>query len=272
MGAGAALAAPLVTALLLWFGWRMAFVLVATVGLAWAIGWWIWYRDDPAQHAAVNAAELRIIGRFEEPPTGESMAWRALLTNPGMLAIVLMYFTYGYTGYIYITWFPTYLIEGRHLSPAWAGALAALPTALGVVAKPVGGLWSDKLVARRGLKWGRRVVGMFGFGLGAVAALPGILTPNAYMSAILLSCADGGAAIAHSVCFAVCLDVARNRAGTVAALMLTAGSIGNALSALAFGALLQWTGSWVPPFLIAVAANFAGALLWLRIDPEKPVI
>jgi nitrate/nitrite transporter NarK len=184
----------------------------------------------------------------------------------------MMYFTYGYTGYIYITWFPTYLIEGRSLSPALAGFLAALPPGLGIVAKPLGGWWSDRLTRRRGLVMGRRVVGMVGFGLGALAVLPGLFVPNPYLAVLFLALADAGAALAHGVCFAVCLDVGMKRAGTVSALMLTMGSLGNALSAIAFGAFLQYTGSWIPPFLIAMAANLSGALLWLKIDPRKQLL
>ena len=183
-----------------------------------------------------------------------------------------MYFTYGYTGYIYITWFPTYLTEARHLSLEATGLLAALPTGLSLLAKPLGGWWSDRLSRRHGTRIGRRVVGMTGFGLGAAAVLPGLLTSNPYAAAAFLGFADGAAALAHGVCFAVCLDVGLKRAGIVSALMLTAGSFGNALSALAFGAFLQITGSWIPPFVLAMAANLAGALLWLRIDPEKAVV
>jgi MFS family permease len=119
---------------------------------------------------------------------------------------------------------------------------------------------------------GRRVVGMVGFGLGALAVLPGLFVPNPYLAVLFLALADAGAALAHGVCFAVCLDVGMKRAGTVSALMLTMGSLGNALSAIAFGAFLQYTGSWIPPFLIAMAANLSGALLWLKIDPRKQLL
>ena len=271
MGAGGAVAAPLVTWLLLRFSWRIAFVLLACVGVVWSACWLAWFRDRPSEHSGVNAAERELIG--EEGEDGPAQIdWRRLVREPNLRAILLMYFTYGYTGYIYITWFPSYLIESRHLSVEWTAFLAALPLALGVAAKPLGGFWSDWLTARRGLRYGRRMVGFIGFAIGAAAALPGVLISNPYAAALLLSVADGGAALAHGVCFAVCLDVGMKRAGTFSALMLTAGSLGNAASALAFGAFLEATGSWIPPFAIAIAANFLGALLWLKIDPENELI
>lgn len=55
-------------------------------------------------------------------------------------------------------------------------------------------------------------------------------------------------------------------------MMLTMSSLGNAASALAFGTFLQFTGSWTAPFLVGMAANAAGALLWLKIHPEQQFI
>ena len=41
---------------------------------------------------------------------------------------------------------------------------------------------------------------------------------------------------------------------------------------MSFGAFLQFTGSWIPPFLIGMLANLTGALLWLKIDPRKQLV
>jgi nitrate/nitrite transporter NarK len=164
------------------------------------------------------------------------------------------------------------LIESRHLSPALAGVLAGIPSVLGLITKPLGGWWSDYATMRYGVVFGRRVVGMCGFAVGAAAVLPGLLVADPLAAVLLLGLADAGAALAHGVCFALCLDVGLKRAGTVSALMLTMGSLGNAASALAFGAFLSLTNSWLPPFLLAMAANVVGCLLWLKIDPRKQVI
>lgn len=271
MSAGTAIAAPLVTVFLLRWGWRMPFLVLAVMGAAWALGWALWYHDRPEGHPSVNAAELKVISAAEaERPV--SIVWSQLLRKGNIWAILLMYFTYGYTGYIYITWFPTYLVEARHISLARTGLLAAVPGLLGVVAKPFGGWWSDRLTLRRGLVWGRRLVGICGFGIGALMVLPGLLAKSPVRGALFLACADSAAALAHGVCFAVCLDVGLERAGTVSALMLTAGSLGNVASALCFGSFLQYKASWTPPFLTAMGANLAGALLWLKIDPREHVL
>jgi MFS family permease len=272
MSAGAAAAPPLVTLVLLAWGWRACFVLLGLIGPLWALAWYVWFRDEPGAHSGVNRAELALMPEAAKSAETPPIEWRKLLGDGNLRAILLMYFTYGYTGYIYITWFPSYLQEARHVSPALSGALAAVPSLLGILAKPLGGWWSDRMSARHGLRFGRRLVGGLGFGIGAVSVVLGLLAPNAYLATLFLGIADAGAALAHGVCFAVCLDVAARRAGTLSALMLTAGSIGNAVSALAFGGFLSFTGSWAPPFLLAMVANAAGALLWLAIDPERQLV
>jgi sugar phosphate permease len=273
MSAGGALAHPLVTVLLINIGWQKTFVVLGFVGLAWAVFWWIWFRDEPSDHPQVNEGELRKIGaELEDKSRVTPLRWREILQEPNLWAILVMYFTYGYTGYIYITWFPTYLLEERQLPAMLAGVLSALPPALAFVAKPIGGWWSDRVTAARGVLTGRRLVGMIGFGLGAAAVVPGIFVANPYLAVLFLGLADAGAALAHGVCFAVCVDIGKKRAGTISALMLTMGSLGNVLSALAFGAFVEFTGSWTPPFLIAGAANLAGCLLWLKIDPRRKLV
>jgi predicted MFS family arabinose efflux permease len=271
MSAGVALAPPLVALGISVWGWRSTFVALGFFGIAWAAVWIIWYRDYPKQHQGVNAAELALLA----PQMSEahlSIDWRKLLAAPNLWAILLMYFTYGYTGYIYITWFPTYLMESRHMTLAQAGIFAAAPGLLGLGAKPLGGWISDRLSARHGLRIGRCAVGALGFGFAAVAVIPALFVHSPYLSAVLLATGDGAASLAHGVCFAVCIDTGLGRAGTVSALMLTMGSLGNAASALAFGTFLQFTGSWTAPFLLGVAANLAGALLWLKIHPEHRFI
>jgi predicted MFS family arabinose efflux permease len=258
MSAGAMLAPPLATLLLLHFGWRIAFVAIGGLGTLWAASWHVYHPERSFKY--VPQAQRQDID------------WRNVLTEPNLWAILMMYFTYGYTGYIYITWFPTYLLQSRHLSLGAVGVLASVPSALGLLAKPLGGWWSDCAAQHYGLVFGRRLVGMLGFALGAAAVLPGLLVANPVAGALLLGLADGSAALAHGVCFAVCLDVGERRAATVSALMLMAGSVGNITSALAFGAFLHFTGSWMPPFLLAMAANVIGSLLWLKIDPGKKLV
>ena len=87
---GGALTQPLVVAAARRHDVAHAFAIFGRVGLVWAVAWWLWFRDDPAAHRAVNAAELRVIARagpsaaphergaVARADRGESIAARAL--------------------------------------------------------------------------------------------------------------------------------------------------------------------------------------------------
>ena len=74
MGAriGGAVSPPLATMSLLAYGWRLTVFLFGLIGLIWCAVFWFWYRDDPADHRQVNAAELAYIR--QDSPTETTSA------------------------------------------------------------------------------------------------------------------------------------------------------------------------------------------------------
>ena len=95
-------------------GWRVAFAVFGSVGVVWAVAWWRWFRDDPADHPGVNAAELRVIVEHRGPiPHFEAVPWMLVVRNRTLLALCLMYAEGIYGWYFYLTWLPTYLLRAR---------------------------------------------------------------------------------------------------------------------------------------------------------------
>ena len=89
--AGGALTPPLMVALMAWLGWRASFFVLGALGVIWCVFWLKWFRDDPADHPSVNAAELAEINRGRATPSGAESDWRQLL-SVRLLLICLMYF------------------------------------------------------------------------------------------------------------------------------------------------------------------------------------
>ncbi len=54
---GGAFTPPLVILVFGWMSWRGAFTLFGALGLIWAFFFYRWFRDNPRDHASVNAAE-----------------------------------------------------------------------------------------------------------------------------------------------------------------------------------------------------------------------
>jgi len=173
---GGAAAQPLVVGLLAHMSWREAFPIFGAAGIVWAVAWWRWFRDDPADHPAVNESELRAIlsGRREVPHL-ERVPWGLVARNPTLLALCVMYGAAIYGWYFYLTWLPTYLLRARGFDLSRVGWLAALPL-LSIAAGVFFGGWLSDLLSRRwGQRRGRRASGLFGFPLAAAAVIAAVL-------------------------------------------------------------------------------------------------
>ncbi|HXG11413.1 MAG TPA: MFS transporter [Gemmataceae bacterium] len=152
-------------------GWRVTFWLFGLLGVVWVVAFAWWFRNDPAEHPAVNAAELALI---EEDRAGEraeagthlsGTPWRAMLTSGNLWAYSAMAFCSAFVVYLYFTWFPTYLRQRHDVPRETWGWVAGLPMICGAIGCTLGGLCTDWLVRRTGSRrWGRRIMGLVGKG------------------------------------------------------------------------------------------------------------
>jgi sugar phosphate permease len=278
---GGMISVPLVLQIIARWGWRASFVIVGTVGIVWSAAWYAWYRDSPATHPSVSASELAwITGRDgqerRERQDGRdghtSLPWRVLAGSGNLWAVCAMYFTYGYGLYFYFTWLPTYLIQELGFSITSGGLLAGLPFLFAGIANLGGGWLTDRLAHTRGLRIARCGLGFVSFFTGAVLTLVSTLVSQPVAKAILLAMALGSVDLALSACWAVCLDIGRNRAGVVTGCMNTFSNLGGVLTPLVVAyAVDQWQ-SWTIPFYVTAVVYAAGALIWLAIDPTRPIV
>jgi len=208
----------------------------------------------------------------EVDPQDEGVPWRILLRSRNMWLLSLMYMCYVYSFWIYLTWTPTYLVEERGFGIVASGVGAGLPLFAGALTNSLGGWVSDRLSATRGLRFGRRVPAIAGFIVGAGFIVPGVLVGNAYLAVAFLTMAAAGLEFTTGISWATAIDVGHEHAGTVSAVMNMMGNLGGALSPFLFGVLVDWTGRWELPFLIAGVMIAISAVLWLKIDPERSVL
>jgi sugar phosphate permease len=268
---GGAVTPPLAVFVAAFWGWRPAFVLFGLLGFLWA-GLWYWYfRDEPEEHPGVNESELEKIRTMgvETASHGSAklISWNSLLRNRNVLLLSLMYFCYVYAFWIYITWFPTYLIRDRGFDLASSGLLTGLPLLMGTATNTIGGWLSDRISKLRGLRFGRRLVAITGFVSSVLLCVPAALCHDPVLSVLLFTLAAGALELTTGVSWAVAVDIGKNNAGAVSGVMNTFGNLGGALSPLIFGVLVEITGSWAAPFLVASGLCLVGAILWFRIDP-----
>jgi ACS family D-galactonate transporter-like MFS transporter len=140
-------------------GWHHVFILTGAAGLLWAVAWYCWYRD-PADSRGVNAAEISYIqsggGLATADPDlaskpAEKFAWadlRIVLSHRKLWGIYIGQAAVNSTLWFFLTWFPSYLVDYRHLDFIKAGFLASLPFLAAFCGILCSGFLSDYLIRR----------------------------------------------------------------------------------------------------------------------------
>jgi len=274
MGArsGGALAPPLAVALIGWLGWRATFAVFGGVGLVWCVAWSLWYRDDPAAHPSVNAAELKLICVAAAPPphARERVPWRTLLLHPTLLALFFSYFASGFGFQFFVTWLPIYFMREHGLSLQQSGVFAALPLAAGALGCFLGGVIADFVTRRTGsLTVGRRSVGVSGFLLAAAGYTAATYAQSSAAAIAFLTLASGAHDLTLPVLWATTTDAGGRFGGTASGFVNFASAIAGTLAPLTAAALEHAFGSFHAVFFAASSMYLLGAVLWLFIDPRK---
>jgi len=269
---GGALSPLLVVPLQAAVGWRAAFWILGGVGVAWALVWRVWYHDKPEHQPGITAEELA-----ETPASGgrkphRALPWSVLSGSRQIWIIVAMYWCYAWGSWFFFAWFPSYLVNSAGFSEKQMGVIAALPFLMGTLGNLVGGTLSDKLVARWGLRLGRIVPGSLSLALSAILLVAMTTTHNKTAIVILSSLGFGVADLMLPVAWAICLDIGRDYAGAVTGAMNTAGQLGGFVCSVMFGYAVKATGSYNAPVLLIAGLVLVAAVLFTRINPEKPLI
>ena len=267
---GAAATPPLVILIISAAGWRASFWIFGSLGVAWSVLWWRWFRDEPAAHPSVGRDELALIASGTPSTPRANVHWRDLL-DLNLLCICLMYFCIAYGLYFYLTWLPTYFKEARGFSSQQAAWLASAVLFTGAVASITGGWLTDRLTRRYGLKVGRSIA-VIALPLSGLLIVAAMLSPSPLFAAVLMAFAFFWSELCLSPSWAMCHDIGGEAAGTVTGAMNTLGNLGGSLSPLVFGYSVQLWGSWSTPLVIMACIYVVGAMLTLLVDPRRRMV
>jgi MFS family permease len=246
------------------FGWRWIFYLFGVAGLLWSLAFYLLYGNVPEQHPKVNQPELH---------NQTAVPWNMIFRSRNMWYIAAGYGCFHYGTYFFITWFPAYLIEYRHLSLKSVGIFASLPLLVAMVGDLVGGALTDTVYRKTGkLKFARRVVAAPAMLASGLCLIPAATTRSAETAVLCLTASLFFLELVIGPAWAVPMDVGGEYSGTVTGVMNMAGALAASVSPIIFGFLVQ-KGFWIVPFVISAGVLLTGALIWaFLIDPEKSVV
>src|SRR5580693_4227044 len=279
VGAGAGLTPPLITSLMIHYGWRLSFWVCAFLGFVAAATWFIIARDMPLQHPRVSAAERAYINSglslkdstssVQDRSTQKSLVpWSRVLRSKEVLALTVSYFCYGYVAWIFFSWFFRYLQKVRGLDLKTSAFYSMLPFLAMLVGCLLGGILNDRLTTSRGPRLGRCGLAALAMAVAGIFIAFGSQVHSAELASVVLAGGAGALYVSQSSFWSVTADIAGGSAGSVSGFMNMGGQIGGAVT----GSLTPWIAArygWTASFLVAAALCRVGALSWLVVNPVK---
>jgi len=263
----------LVTLLLGWMNWRSLFALFGSIGFVWSFAWYRWFRNSPAEHPAVSAAERDVIESSLGADLGHALGaadWKRLLGSRTVVCLCLMYFTQAFGGTFYVTWLPTYL-GSRGLTGMTAGILAGLPLVFSAAADLAGGITTDRAARRFGLRLGRVTIGGGALAAAGAFTIASTFVASPVAAALLIALGGASSNFLLGAAWGTCLDIGGRRSGAVSAAMNTSGQVGSILSPILVAEVVRRYSQWSAPLYLAGVLFLLGAICWVWVDPTKPV-
>jgi MFS family permease len=281
--AGGAMSPMLAQGLIDAVGWRWAFGVLALPGVTWAAVFYWWFRDDPASHPNANDAERQMIAQHAAHPGGiqhPPIPWGAVVRSANVWLLGGVIACSAFNTYLFFSWYPTYLHEGRGVNLQEASKLASMVLGAGAIGSTVGGALIDWLIHRTGnRRASRRGLGFASLALGAIMLLTGSLADSAGVSALWMAAGSFAMHMTLASWWGAVADVSGPHLGALFGLMNSVGGIGAIASQLFLGSFTDWMAllgyvgraQWDPAFFIYTGILGLGAFGWLFIDTTRPI-
>jgi len=262
---GNAVAPAVVVAVMSVSGWRASFYACGVLSLAW-VALWAWsFTERPQDHPRITAEELAAT-----PPQGRRappVPWGPLFRR--MLPVTVVYFCYGWTLWLFLSWIPQYFLHSYDLDLKKSAVFASAVFFAGVVGDTLGGIVTDRLLVRTGsLKKARSLMVAACMLLTLLSLLPLMFNHDLYVSLASLSAGFFFAEMTIGPMWAIPMDIAPAHSGTASGMMNTGSALAAIISPVLSGVVIDATGNWELPFFGSMLLMGLGVLLAFRMHPE----
>ncbi|MND76723.1 L-galactonate transporter [compost metagenome] len=274
---GPCIAPPLLTLLMVTWGWRGMFIVTGVFGILVAACWFAFYKSKARYLAELPAEEreqlLAAQAHKQAVPSArpsvqaQLAAWAELFRHKSTWGAVLGFMGVIYMLWLHLTWLPGYFEREHGLSlyqTAWVVSLAYVFGALGTI---VAGRICDRLVKNGASVLGsrKRVV------VTALLAAAAFTVPLSFGSGFLLSvallcCALFSVNMASSTAWMIANTVVDSqRVASFGSIQNFGGYLAGSVAPIVTGFSIQQTGSFASAFLISAAVAAVAAMAYVLL-------
>src|ERR1700681_577260 len=248
-------------------GWRWAFLLTGAVGFAWLVVW-LWLYRKPEEHSYCSSAEREYIQSDPVEYAGK-IKWGQLLPHKQTWAFAAGKFMIDPIWWFYLFWIPDYLQRQHGLHLTQIGLPIVVIYVISDLGSIAGGWLSSSLIRRHfsinaSRKWAMLISALCVVPVAAVFRISAL-----WPATLLIGLAAAGHQGFSANLFTLTSDLFPSRAvASVVGIGGMAGAVGGMLIAEIVGHVLQWTGSYMVPFLIAASAYLIALLFIHLLSPR----
>lgn len=271
---GPAIAPPILTALMIAFGWRAMFVVLGVAGLVLAVAFLLWYKSPEDSKRLSDEEYAHILtGRDRTDGPRQHIPWLSLFKYRQVWGMMGGFFCNIWIWNIFIIFLPLYLQERLGVTILGSGLFAAIPYVGAAVCGIYGG-YLTKVVALRydvsPLVAKRRVAAVVSVGSGVLVCIIPFVA-NLALAMVVMTFALGMIATMQCTAWSLPGDIVPDsHVASVGAIQNFGGYFGGAFAPLLTGFLADKTGSYTLAFLIAgVIAALGAVAYWTLV--RRPI-
>jgi MFS family permease len=254
-----------VVAIMSVYGWRASFFVCAGLSLLWVILWALTFTEYPKNHPRITAPELAAL---TVPPASKPIIpWGPLVKR--MTPVTIVYFCYGWTLWLFLSWIPQYFLNSQHLDLKKSALFSSCVFFGGVLGDSLGGVLTDRILRRSGnLRLARSYMVSLCMLLSLLSLVPLMFSHDPTVSLLLLTAGFFFAELTIGPMWAIPMDIAPDYCGTASGIMNTGSASAAIISPVVGGYLIDTTGNWQLPFLGSMILMGIGVLLASRMRPD----
>ena len=267
---GAAVAPPLVAAIIIWSDWRTSFFACGVAAIVWALVWWFYFEDDPRTHPRIVTKHLE--GLSVSPPDRKARIPLWTLTRR-MFPVTIVMFTYGWSYWVFVSWLPLYFANQHGLDLKKSALLTSVPFLAGLFGNTVGGVVSDAILKRTGRnRLARCSVVCLSLVGTALFLTPCLFIKDLTAIVALLAASMFFLELTIAPMYAIPMDITKEYAGLGSAYIIMGVAIAGIVSPVVFGWLIDLTGNWNIPFATGVVILLVGAAVVGVLRPDVRLV
>jgi len=270
--------APIMGSIVQATGWKECFWFAGAIGLLLALAWFQLVHGVES-HPRISGDEVDLIQggggianldaarkSRANALTWSTVAW--LLSQRMFVGIYIGQYCITTLTWFFLTWFPIYLTQTRHISIVKAGFLAALPALCGFAGGILGGVVSDRLLrSGHSLSFARKVPIVLGMMLAMTMVASNYATTSTTVM-ILMSLAFFGKGFGALGWTVVSDTSPRNLVGVNGGLFNLIGNLAGATTPPIIGLILKYTGSFNYALIFVATTALLAIIAYLVIVGE----